>query len=423
MSPFAAVLDASAMEGLGLALPLMPSAQTAASGKDLPADGGTGLPGAAETEADLAALEIVSGSMAGLVALPPVQLPAMPAEMQGSAEADLGSGGKPKTPATLPTAAVAPSVGTGNLVGTAGQEGSEPSALARVKEGTTGSVTSPAKAATNSPVPTSAGASLPVTEIASSEAAGPTADILRARMPEARTTEAGQTAAADEQIAKTERPTEVSSDLKRVTAREERAHFDMAMLSRSATPSSEVQPRGTSIAPAPTIGGASGPSVAASATGQSPTAALDLETVIDRLVEARQNAGAGRIHLSMAHDDFGAIGVRLDQAVGAGLVGVALSSADPGLAPAVQAALAERAQSERQPPSGEQSQRQDSSVPRGEGNAQNNQPQPGQSQGSGDQARSSSGRGATSTSSAQDGLAEDQTSTDPARANARGRYA
>ena len=132
-----------------------------------------------------------------------------------------------------------------------------------------------------------------------------------------------------------------------------------------------------SFAPLPMQNASIGATPLSTVNGPPMAAALDLGAVIDRLVEARQTAAGGRVQLSVNHEDFGAINVRIDQAAGTGLAGVALTSLDPGFAPAVHAALAERGTSERQPASAEPSQRGDQPQPRGDGSAQNGQ---GQSQ-------------------------------------------
>lgn len=96
----------------------------------------------------------------------------------------------------------------------------------------------------------------------------------------------------------------------------------------------------------------------------------DLAAVIDRLVETRQSAAGGRVHMSVAHQDFGMIGIRLDPAAGAGLAGLALTSMDPDFAPAVKAALAERPANERHPDGTEAPARPDPHQPRHDGAGQ-----------------------------------------------------
>ena len=96
---------------------------------------------------------------------------------------------------------------------------------------------------------------------------------------------------------------------------------------------------------------------AASTAPQPSFQSLQLEAMIDRLVEARQSAAGGSVQVSLAHSEFGTVGVRFEQAAGAGLATVALTSSDPGFAPAVQAALAERAPAERPTAANEQASR------------------------------------------------------------------
>ena len=122
-------------------------------------------------------------------------------------------------------------------------------------------------------------------------------------------------------------------------------------------------------------------------------AALDLGAVIDRLVEARQTATGGRVQMSVTHEDFGAVNVRIDQASGTGLAGVALTSLDPGFAPAVHAALADRGASERQPANGDTSKGGDQPQARGDGSAQNGQAHSQHAQAQGDSQHQGAGRG------------------------------
>lgn len=109
---------------------------------------------------------------------------------------------------------------------------------------------------------------------------------------------------------------------------------------RAATPLFAADIAG--IAPA-----ASGP-VVTSATpgpGTAPTPAQsgiappqDLATLVERLVEARQAAAPQAVAATIAHGEFGRVGLSFQQD-GGGLA-VSMTSADPGFAPAVQAAAA-----------------------------------------------------------------------------------
>jgi hypothetical protein len=101
---------------------------------------------------------------------------------------------------------------------------------------------------------------------------------------------------------------------------------------------------------------------------------VQLAAIIDRLGDLRQAAGEGRVQLAVLHQDFGSVGIRLDPAAGAALTGFALTSSDAGFAPAVQAALAERGPSDRQPP-GEQTSGRGEQSPR-DASAQHGDAQP-----------------------------------------------
>lgn len=66
----------------------------------------------------------------------------------------------------------------------------------------------------------------------------------------------------------------------------------------------------------------------------------DFAAVIDKLAEARELARPGRADMHVAHREFGQVSVQFELAGQA--LKVAMTSADPGFAPAVQAALADR---------------------------------------------------------------------------------
>ncbi|MXO71164.1 hypothetical protein [Alteraurantiacibacter buctensis] len=66
----------------------------------------------------------------------------------------------------------------------------------------------------------------------------------------------------------------------------------------------------------------------------------DFSAVIDKLSEARELSRPGRADMHLAHREFGQVSVQFELAGQA--LKVAMTSADPGFAPAVQAALADR---------------------------------------------------------------------------------
>lgn len=107
----------------------------------------------------------------------------------------------------------------------------------------------------------------------------------------------------------------------------------------------------------------------------------DFATLVDRLVEAREAAAPGPVHAAISHAEFGQVSLRFEQD-GNGL-SVAMSSADPGFADAVQVSAAS-AQSQTGNDNGSNAQRQDTS-----GQLQ----QQGAGAAAGQQQSSASGRG------------------------------
>lgn len=82
---------------------------------------------------------------------------------------------------------------------------------------------------------------------------------------------------------------------------------------------------------------AAAPTVSSPATT---TERHDFTAMIDKLTEARELARPGRADMHLAHREFGQVSVQFELAGHA--LKVAMTSADPGFAPAVQAALADR---------------------------------------------------------------------------------
>jgi len=104
----------------------------------------------------------------------------------------------------------------------------------------------------------------------------------------------------------------------------------------TATQPSVAQPQAATAPTAPQ------PSAPAPVADTSSTFRLSpqLESTIDRLTESRSAVQANRPELTMRHQEFGAITMRLD--AGGGDLRATLSARDPGFVPAIQAALAER---------------------------------------------------------------------------------
>ncbi|MCP9221250.1 hypothetical protein MKP08_00605 [Erythrobacter sp. LQ02-29] len=127
------------------------------------------------------------------------------------------------------------------------------------------------------------------------------------------------------------------------------------------------------------------------APASAPMPHTDISQMIDRLVEARSAARSGEMQMAVSNADFGKVSVRLETGIAAGALSFSLSNADPDFGPAVQAALAQTAHSDRSVTHGE-SVRADSSSLRHDGqpaghNAHQGQTPP-QSQTATDQQRS-----------------------------------
>ena len=310
------------------------------------------------------------------------------------------------------TAERKPQSGLGGIPAKAGPANQQSGALSPTGLAMTAPQASPATSAILSQQ--SAGAPIPVAEILLAKMTGsdPKPEAVPDQMDEA---------------AKLEKIVQQLTGLRDEPGREGRLRATSAMPSAAASIGVEIPSavQTASLAPAASpFSATASMSGAASASPGGLTNPLDLNAVIDRLVEVRQSAAGGRVQLSVAHDDFGAVGVRFEQAAGAGMVSVALTSADPGFAPAVQAALAERLAAERQPQATDPAARQDAMTGRGEGGNQHGQPHAGQAQTSSDQNRQGTARTAqTEPTASRNDDADDRTQTDSPRAHARGRYA
>lgn len=119
----------------------------------------------------------------------------------------------------------------------------------------------------------------------------------------------------------------------------------------------------------------------------------DFNALVDRLVEAREAAMPAAVHAAVTHREFGNISLRFDQ--DAGGLSVAMSSADPEFANAVQASAAS-AQSQTTSDNGSNAARQDTGAQQYSSGANTGQPQSqGQSQASARQDRSEQARADT----------------------------
>lgn len=106
----------------------------------------------------------------------------------------------------------------------------------------------------------------------------------------------------------------------------------------SAPPAAAADPATVLAVNAPAPAPVAAPSTA---TGVAePRAMADLETAIEHLAEAREAGRAARSQVTLSHQEFGAISLKID-ASGNDLRAT-LASRDPGFVPAIQAALAER---------------------------------------------------------------------------------
>lgn len=97
-----------------------------------------------------------------------------------------------------------------------------------------------------------------------------------------------------------------------------------------------------------------------------PRAIAALETAIEHLAEAREAGRAARSQVTLSHQEFGAISLRID-ASGNDLRAT-LASRDPGFVPAIQAALAERGINASSEAASTQSQRGSDQSPGHQGN-------------------------------------------------------
>ncbi|WP_299308796.1 hypothetical protein [uncultured Croceicoccus sp.] len=103
-----------------------------------------------------------------------------------------------------------------------------------------------------------------------------------------------------------------------------------------------MPPSGASHSPAPMI---------AAGSDAARIAAHDFGAVVDRLATARETAQPAAARIAVTHAEFGQVGVRFDgahagsagNATTAAMLNVTLTNADPDFAPAVMAALSERA--------------------------------------------------------------------------------
>ncbi len=95
---------------------------------------------------------------------------------------------------------------------------------------------------------------------------------------------------------------------------------------------------------------------AAPTTGSVPQSGHDFAALVDRLVEAREAASPGSVSAAISHSEFGKVSLRFDQ--DAKGLSVAMSSADPDFAKAVQASAAS-SQSQSSSDNGSNTQRED----------------------------------------------------------------
>jgi len=144
-----------------------------------------------------------------------------------------------------------------------------------------------------------------------------------------------------------------------------------ALASENATPgpriSSVADLRLGSLNAAPVQPIQAQPATAPAAAQAAPVEQADLNQVIDRLVEARQAARSDSAQLTVAHDQFGRVSMKLEAMAG-GALAVTLGNADPEFAPAVHAALAERPAQDQRPVAvaGSDASRADTQNPRGD---------------------------------------------------------
>lgn len=145
-----------------------------------------------------------------------------------------------------------------------------------------------------------------------------------------------------------------------------------AVAAPAAMPSSHVSgvpvaAAADSLAPIPVNPSAPAPTSAPATPVAEPRSIAALETAIENLAEAREAGRSARSQVTLSHQEFGAITMRLE-ASGSDLRAT-LASRDPGFVPAIQAALAERAVTASSEAASTQSQRGSDQQPGQQGQA------------------------------------------------------
>ena len=331
---FAAVMLAQKdmAKGMGSKLPVLPE-----SGKDLPV-GGEGLPGEKETlfaddkiDAALPVTLSVTLALAPAIALPA----AIPAAAPLAADAAPDQAGGRNSPATLPQSAGLPAdaaltADAAIAAATAGTPAiaatrATPAPLATRLAATTGT-------ATPTPDQTPAPAQTPAQNAAPIRAGD--LQLLVSKAPVA-----------------AQAPTLAPTLAQAITAEEEPARGKSAA---RISPESLLQASGESAAKFASVAATAAPAIAQAATPltaspapAAPAPALaapapqNIETLVERLVQARETAQPHSARFTVVNPDFGNVALRFDAGV-AGL-SVSMTNADPDFAATARMALAERA--------------------------------------------------------------------------------
>lgn len=108
-----------------------------------------------------------------------------------------------------------------------------------------------------------------------------------------------------------------------------------------AQPAAAVEAAGLASFEAPVVAAPSGKSEAAAPLMQQQSPAVrpqDLDALVERLVEARDNARAGNASVTVMHEDFGKVSLRFTHENGS--LSVTMANNDPGFARAVNSAVA-----------------------------------------------------------------------------------
>lgn len=275
-----------------------------------------------EAIAAIAATSIQAAAPASLVATPAgeqtIEVAATPSENANTAATLPTAKVAPvNAPATSLLAAVAPTTVTQATVGAAVVE----PASGRAAEASPVQLAKPAAPvlASLTPTPTIAAA----TDAATIVSPAPVAQDRSPAIPAAAQPTRIEAAMVAPELAVSDKDHKAAATIALMTATEVPANF--------ARPQMDASTLAAEFRSAP-----SAPTMMTTSTAATPT--QDIAALVDRIAEARAAASPHTIRASLVHEEFGAVSVNLRSE--ASHIHVTLGSADPGFAPAVQAAAA-----------------------------------------------------------------------------------